>query len=159
MGFQINITTGWSTLSVGVVYFDQLLGAAHTLTGRTTFFQLFSTFFVNFKPFSVVKKAYFSQHLKSAAPKCWSKHTTTIAREIKQVEYIWIFYNKWRWNTNVLIFGLLRFVLIFWSKSLFFCLAKHSHSTEIMFSFTFLVSESLNEFYFNKILNNVHFWF
>ena len=37
-----------------VVYFDQLLGAAHPKAGQNLFFSCFSTFFVNFKAFSVI---------------------------------------------------------------------------------------------------------
>ena len=39
---------------VPVVDFEQLLSAAHTQSWSNYFFQSFSTFFVNFKPFSVI---------------------------------------------------------------------------------------------------------
>ena len=44
-----------------IVYFDQLLGAArtqklHPEACRTAFLNLFSTFFVNFKPFFVISR-------------------------------------------------------------------------------------------------------
>ena len=39
-----------------VVYFDQLLGATHTQKLVETFFQMFSTFFVHFRAFSVISR-------------------------------------------------------------------------------------------------------
>ena len=47
---NLNIVTG----GLAVVYFEQLLGAAHTQKLAEILFQPFSTFFVHFKSFSVI---------------------------------------------------------------------------------------------------------
>ena len=48
---------------------------AHLKAGRTDFFQPLSTFFVCFKPFSVISVTSF---LVCAAPESWSKYTTFV---------------------------------------------------------------------------------
>ena len=105
-----------------VVYFDQLLGAACTQKLVEQHFQLFSSFFVHFKPFSVISRQRINKkRLKMNKKTCFFFKFCLLLKAGRHVKACWfpegVPQNCLFW----FIFSFLTFFVSFWLISVLFC--------------------------------------